>query len=244
MKFIDDKRWDEVVKKPDWYIEILAELPEIKKEMEKGGRPAIDQFKEELYGFFEKHLAAGTVALGNEIGNWDTERKPVDTIVLHHTKNPPGMTSERLSAMELIRLYAPYYANPEPVNASIKGLAISSGHVRDGKQVFNPYHWVIRVDGTAERQLLDTETGWQAGNWDINCRSVAIVLDNDYANSRPSVVELNAIAQLIKENYADVSKDRILGHCEVNLKKTHCPSELFLSKDGTLGWKEDLLDIL
>lgn len=31
--------------------------------------------------------------------NQDAERKPIDTIVIHHTANAPGMTRERLSAM-------------------------------------------------------------------------------------------------------------------------------------------------
>jgi N-acetyl-anhydromuramyl-L-alanine amidase AmpD len=91
-----------------------------------------------------------------------------------------------------------------------------------------------------ERLLEDNEIGWQAGNWDINCRSVAICFDGDYENSKPSDIELKAAANIIKEYYPGVLKERIFGHCEIN-RKTTCPSNLFLSMDSRRGWKEELL---
>jgi N-acetyl-anhydromuramyl-L-alanine amidase AmpD len=109
--------------------------------------------------------------------------------------------------------------------------------------VFWPYHWFVREDGRVERLLKDHEIGWQAGDWDINCRSVAICFDGDYENSRPSDIELHAAAKIIKENYSQVSRERIFGHREVN-PKTTCPSNLFLSEDGKRGWKEDLLSFV
>ena len=122
----------------------------------------------------------------------------------------------------------------------IKGTPLYSGHTRDGKQVFYAYHWLIRNDGRVERLLNDNETGWHAGNWGVNCKSVGIALDNDYTNSRPSDIELKAIAKLIKENYPSVPKQNIFGHSEVNKNKA-CPSKLFLSNDSIKGWKDDLL---
>jgi N-acetyl-anhydromuramyl-L-alanine amidase AmpD len=77
----------------------------------------------------------------------------------------------------------------------------------------------------------------------VNCRSVAIVFDNDYEDSEPSEVEFQGVAKLIKEKYPQVSKDKIIGHCEVNIKTT-CPSKNFLPKDTHKGWKERLLDML
>jgi hypothetical protein len=91
--------------------------------------------------------------------------------------------------------------------------------------------------------LEDGEIGWQAGNWNINCRSVAICFDGDYENGRPSDIELQAAARLIARHYPGIPKERLFGHREVNLKTT-CPSNLFLSEGEKRGWKEDLLDLI
>jgi len=104
-------------------------------------------------------------------------------------------------------------------------------------------HWFVRHDGTAERLLNDNEIGWQAGNWNINCRSVAICFDGDYENTRPSDIELSAAANIIKDHYPQIARERILGHREVN-QKTTCPSNLFLSDTTHRGWKDDLLALL
>jgi N-acetyl-anhydromuramyl-L-alanine amidase AmpD len=125
----------------------------------------------------------------------------------------------------------------------LRGEPIGSGHLRNGKQVFWPYHWIVRKDGRAERLLYDSEIGWHAGNWDINCRSVAIVLDNDYEESLPSRTELFAVASIVTRHYPGVSIGRVLGHQEVN-PRTACPSKLFLDAAGRKGWKSELLDLI
>lgn len=63
-----------------------------------------------LYNFFEFHLARRDIALSRKSENADTERQPIDTVVIHHTSSAPGLRPERLSAIELIRLYAPFFA--------------------------------------------------------------------------------------------------------------------------------------
>ena len=199
--------------------------------------------KQALYDFFELHLSAGDFALGRGTGGADAQRKPIDTIVIHHTSNPPGLSAVRLSAIELMRLYGPYYTNPPEADKHLKGTPIVSGHERDGKQVFWPYHWLIRNDGYAERLLSDSEIGWHAGNWNINCRSVAIALDNDYENGRPSDLVLRAITTLIVNRYEQVPISRVYGHREVN-ERTTCPSALFLNSTAGKGWKSDLMDAI
>ena len=80
----------------------------------------------------------------------------------------------------------------------------------------------------------------QAGDWEVNCRSVAICIDDDLSISEPTDVILEAVAELIKDNYSNVPRENILGHREVNLK-TECPGNLFL---GPNGWKDKFLKIL
>lgn len=176
--------------------------------------------------------------------NTDTERKSIDTIVIHHTSNPPGMSKDRLSGIELMRLYAPYFYVPKSeADKRIKGKPIYSGHARGGKQVFWPYHWLIRKDGEAVRLLGDGEIGWHAGNWDVNCRSVAICFDGDYENAWPSDAVFASVATIIEKHYPRVAKENILGHREVN-PETTCPSNLFLPSRDRQGWKKDLLDTI
>lgn len=151
------------------------------------------------------------------------------------------MTRERLSAIEIIRLYAPFYYAPHTEDGELsKDKPISSGHVRDGRQVFWPYHWIIRDGGVCERLLDDKEVGWQAGNWEVNCRSVGIVFDNDLEDREPNKRDLAIAAKLIKDYYPQVKPENILGHMEVN-KQTICPSKFFL---GESGWKTKLIAAL
>lgn len=244
MKCFDEKKWREELTQQDWYFHITPELKKLREKTKQENDEKWNQCKEEVYGFFEEQLRAGEVALGRTGKNFDAEQKPLDTVVIHHTHNQPGITPGRLSVMTLLRLYAPYFAKPYgKQDREIQGQPVYSGHFRDGKQVFYPYHWIVRTNGKTERLLNDSEIGWHAGDWNVNTKSVAIVLDNNYEDSRPSDAELEAVAGVIKENYASVPKERVLGHREVN-QKTTCPSNLFLSKGSVSGWKEDLLELL
>ena len=242
-EIFDEKGWGEKIKNPLWY----EDVPLVMKKM-LGLKEQDDKLyeieRERIYQFFESQLALGNVFLGEAGKNFDDERKEIDTIVIHHTHGDSEITKERLSAMELLRLYAPFFANPTyEADKEIKGQPIFSGHFRGGKQVFYPYHWIIRKNGLAEQLLFDNEIGWHAGSWEINCRSIAIVFDNNYENGAPSRVELESVAKLIKEKYPNISKGRIFGHREINAKTT-CPSNLFLSENGNRGWKENLLELL
>ena len=137
--------------------------------------------------------------------------------------------------MHLMRLYAPRYALPQRVDAHKQGEPIYSHHFRaDGGQVFYAYHWLIRTDGSTERLLNDQEIGWQAGNWEENCRSVGICLDGDFSHSTPNAYMLEAVGTLLKTSYPQIYSGRIFGHCEVN-PKTQCPGDRFLE-----GWKKTL----
>ena len=128
-KYINKSKWVELARKPDWYLVIRPEYEKLKKQAEENGEN--QQLKEEVYGFFEKQLAQGDIALGDKGNNWDSERKPIDTVIIHHTKGSPGISKERLSALTLVRLYASYYADPtDEDDKDITGKPIYSSHFR------------------------------------------------------------------------------------------------------------------
>lgn len=237
------RQWTSLLPLPNWYLSVIPQVQEWMRALATEDLAIRRIAKARLYDYFETQLREGNIGLGSG-GAMDDERRPVDTIVIHHTSNAPGMSKTRLSAIELIRLYAPYFLNPTSVTDSrLKSQPIRSGHVRNGRQVFWPYHWIIRKGGRMERLLNDSEIGWHAGDWQVNRRSVGIAFDNDYEWGSPGILELQAASRLMSEHYGLVPPSRILGHQEVT-PKTTCPSRFFLRRHGMRGWKDDLLRYL
>lgn len=217
-------RWSRIITDPDWYVTIWPQYQKLEEQYRDAPANEKANIKEQLYGFFEVHLKDQSICVGSSGPDWDTERKPIDTVVMHHSSLPSGITHDRLSAIHLLRLYASYYANPAASEADITGQCIYSGHFANGKPVFYAYHWLIREDGTAEQLLADNEVGWHAGNWEINCRSIGICFDADLTNVAPTPEALAAAKQVI-QNY-EIAPERVLAHREVNTK-TSCPGDLY-----------------
>lgn len=234
-EFFDRQRWRDVIRTADWYATLEPELRALAERAQHSNQETATAIKHAVYGFFERALDEDLVALGMSGPNWDAERRAIDHVVIHHTSQPPGLSIGRLNAMHLLRLYAIHYAHPKTTDRAVRGRPLYSGHFHAGRQVFYAYHWLVRMDGTAERLLADGEIGWQAGDWGVNCRSIAVCLDNDYAAGQPDDVVLTAAAELINEHYPHVSRHCILGHREVN-PKTTCPGNWWLT-----SWRETFL---
>ncbi len=235
MAFIDKKRWLAEFKHPDWYVYLKNDYLKLLDVASRAAPEERAAMREELYSFVEESLRDGKILLAQNGPNRDEERKPIDTIVIHHTHHAAGMTRERLSAIHLIRLYSGYHTemNWKP------GEAVWSNHFNEkGEQVFYAYHWFVHQDGSRERLLKDSEIGRHAGNWNTNCRSVGICIDDNLDEKVPSDVVLDSIVEIIKEYYPTVVPSQIIGHREVN-PKTNCPGDRFLG-----GWKETLLDLI
>lgn len=218
----DRDRWAELVRRPDWYLTLQPEYEALFDRARASDPTTGAAIAEPIYDFFEQVLAVGAIALGERGPAWDAQRAPIDTAVIHHTKLRPGVTWQRLDAIQLTRVYARYYLNPGAHERHIRGRPIHSGHHRDGRQVFYAYHWLVRADGACERLLTDAQTGWQAGDWDVNCRSVAIALDANLEAADPPQPMLRGVAGLLAERYPGVSPERVLGHRQVN-RRTTCP---------------------
>jgi len=141
-----------------------------------------------------------------------------------------------LNALHLLNLYVPKYRHPGPEADVIGGRPVYSGHERGGNQVFYGYHWLVRQNGTVESLLRDTAIGWHAGNWEVNCRSVAICFDADLQNDQPTEAALHAAVEVIVGNYPQITSAGIIGHKDVqSAVKTDCPGRLFGA-----GWGDEL----
>jgi len=236
LSIFDEMLWEKKITEPDWYIHFLREARHLEKNSDK---KSLDKFRKDSRHFFEKQLQEGNIALGQTGPNLDAERKPVDTIVIHHTSHKPGYRLSYLNAVQMLVIYAPYFTNPTVTGEeSLKGQPLWSGHFRNGQQVFWGYHWLMRMNGTFEKLLNDEQLGWHAGNWKINRRSVGICLDNDYEGQDPTKAVLKELAEHIKRFYPGVKMENIIGHCEAR-EGTTCPGTHFLDT-----WKSELIKYL
>lgn len=235
--YFDETYWREALSKPTWYLLLKDDFERIEKLAEKEeDYSKRKQIKSKAYSLVEEAIRDGRLPMAGTGDNLDVARKPIDTIVVHHTKNKPGMTLDRLNAMQLLRIYGRYYATPtDPKEKHLKGQPIWSGHFYHSKQVFWGYHWLIREDGSSEQILDDKYIGWHAGNWDVNTRSIGICIDDDLSDKGPNNVVIQSVADTIKKHYPGVNSYKILGHCEVN-NATECPGHLFLET-----WKQKLV---
>jgi hypothetical protein len=239
----DEERWRKVITQQDWYAVLYPELKRFRSAWEDDPESETTRSsKHEVRKFFEAALQDGTLALAKEGPDLDTERKPIDTIVIHHTSSKPGYRLSYMNAVQLLNIYVPYFNKPGesiPGEERLQGRPLWSNHVRGGRPVFYAYHWLMRMDGNFERLLEDNELGWHAANWDINCRSVAICLDNDYERADPTTDVLQKLAVFIAEHYPQVGSERIFGHGEVSRHPTICPGTNFVD-----GWKSELLGLI
>lgn len=236
-EYINEDFWRRSLSQPNWYLLLNDDFKRLEQLAENESDYAKrKQIKNMAYSLVEEAVRDGRLPMAETGNNLDAERQPIDTVVIHHTKNKPGMTLERLNAMQLLRIYGLYFANPtDPKEKHLKGQPVWSGHFYNSKQVFWGYHWLIREDGTSERILDDNYIGWHAGNWDVNTRSVGICIDDDLGNKEPSDAVIKSIAETIRQHYPTATQDKIVGHCEVN-DSTECPGRPFIE-----SWKQKLI---
>lgn len=233
-QLFDENRWQKVIQKPDWYLEFMPYTKEVYERL-KEGSPERSQFNKKARNFFEKAFEDGRLALASSGPDFDGQRQPIDTVVIHHTSWRPGYDLDFMNMTHLLNIYATYYFNPAEGDRSLKGQPIWSNHFRHGKMSFLGYHWLMRMDGSFERLLDDERIGWHAGNWDINTRSVGICLDNDYEKTDPSDEILRKLAAHIRQHYPDA---KLIGHCQAR-SGTICPGGNFMG-----GWKDKLIEYL
>ncbi|OGH10171.1 MAG: hypothetical protein A2152_03320 [Candidatus Levybacteria bacterium RBG_16_35_6] len=231
------KEYKKILKYSDWYIRLETQLkrdffPVVHDD------PILKAKRHELYRAIEEMLVLGEIPFAKEGPNFDKDRKPIDTIIIHHTEENPDTSLEKLSAIDLVRQYSLWYLDNDLFGYKPRGKPIWSGHFKNGKMVFYPYTWLVRPNGDTERTLLDRYVGRHSGDQGINLRSIGIALSGNYEHSSPPYVQIEATAKLIKAKCPKVKPSRILGHLEVKKNRT-CPGDKFIK-----GWKKDLLSLI
>jgi hypothetical protein len=179
--------------------------------------------------------------------DWDCERQELKFLVVHHTAtaNATGTPEERrrfltyLSELERDRLYRPIFEK-EGKSPYVFGLPIHSGHVLGGEgETFEPYHHLIYDNGDlvtrlvpyrkVEDKYLVDMIGWQAGNWPVNCSSVAVALVGNYETTAPPAVVIERLDKLVAYYRKLIPAIEIRSHKEVKLdpKGTACPGSWY-----------------
>lgn len=186
--------------------------------------------------------------------DWDADRRPFTTIVIHHSATGNDTTADQIEEIQKDRLYAPRYRS-ESKSPFVKGLPVHSGHVINGKERFIGYHHLVYSDGKVTTELSSLvkikntwhidHVGWHAGNWVVNCSSVAICLVGDFTKEivdpktkkhlgfeEPTDAQLRATAGLIVHYRTFNPKATVTSHGDH--AKTECPGKTWPS------WKKKL----
>jgi hypothetical protein len=229
-----EEYWRQQLVNPDWYVRLESYLRNTIYPIVHDN-PQLKAERYKFYGLVEEMLKAGDIPLAETGPNLDSERQPINAVIIHHTEEDPNISLDRLNAIGFVRQYGQKYLDNDVYgNRGLKSLPIWSGHFRDGKMVFFAYHWLIRPDGKAERLLDDKYVARHAVQ--NNPHTVGIAFSGNYEHSTPPIEQIEATAQTIKNNYSFVDAGRILGHREVMEGRT-CPGDKFLD-----GWKNTLID--
>lgn len=232
-KKLTKKEYSEYFSQPLWYTEFTLEMEyyfrqelsieeEQQEEFREGKKRVrkiiIELYKEDKINFAESGQ------------DFDEDRKPIETIVIHHTAGAKDVPWEYINVQHMLSVYVPeYLAEKQPYFKT----PLWSGHIWGEKMIFCGYHYLVWQSGKVKQMLSDDQIGWHAGNWDVNTKSIGICVVGDYSDSKPNP----EVIAIIKEIISKYPKVRVLGHREV-FETTICPGNTFLGKNG---WKQELL---
>jgi hypothetical protein len=178
----------------------------------------------------DEHVGGGPGDLPEGIrGRLDSQRVlPIRRIILHHTVTAPNLSWRQLSEIGRTRIYLP------------EGVPHSEHFdPQTGEETFVSYHFLVyqpghNPDGEAlvRRCLQDNEIGWHAGNWPVNCESVAFSFVGDYRTTAPTEAQLQAVAQIARGYDRAVDGQLLVQlHHEVSQVATACPARVAEARD-------------
>jgi hypothetical protein len=222
--------------RPDWYLYFYNQLDEYFYHYDENKIGKEKEWSEKKKSIVETIIDSrlkNKIYLGDKGNDFDSERKKIDTIVIHSTSTNPenDYTNkiEYLDSLTLIRLYCREYSSKQ---RDYYGKPIYSGHYFNNKQVFIPYHYLIEKNGKIYHILKDKYIGWHAGNWDINCRSISIAFIGSFKDSEPTEIALLSARKIIQK----YPNSKVIGHPEI--VQTNCLGNNFLNNTQ---WKNKLI---
>src|SRR2546421_11760866 len=104
----DRAYWETRLCYPDWYNRLAGELEQMFFPVVHDN-PQLKAFRNQVYELMEELLESKAIPLAERGPDLDHARRPIDTIVIHHTEEEPGLRLGKLSAIGLVRQYARQY---------------------------------------------------------------------------------------------------------------------------------------
>jgi len=101
-KYINPQNYVEKFAATDWYLKLQPELQEYFYSYDGNKENKSQEWIERRKEFVKivcELLETDQIALGNSGSNWDEERKPVDTIIIHHSNTPPDAHLQVINAL-------------------------------------------------------------------------------------------------------------------------------------------------
>ena len=232
-----NESWTTALKDPLWYLIIKEDL-ELLIYQTDISTPRLKWLRKQLFHTVQESLKYNRIPLAEEHESFkfDSEREPINTLIIHHTEGRPQVDLDELNTQGFLLQYTQDFLKGRPIlGQSITDKPVGSGHYRNERQVFYAYHWIIKPNGEAVRLLEDKNIGWHAGNWEVNKRSMGVTLAGNFDNTPPPENQIEGLTKLIRDEYAFINPQKILGHYEINSRKT-CPGITF-----TNSWREKVI---
>ncbi len=232
-RYFDPKDFIEIYARTDWYIQMHDLLREYFFEYHDRQEKIYgdwQQKRKEIVMMTSEFLREGAIGLSKRRNtDFDKGRKPIDTIVIHHSGHPSTQPFDFANAMNLINVYARKFSDR---SKPYYGMPIASGHFYEEKPIFIAYHYFILDDGSYTNYLKDEYVGLHCGDTDYNNRSIALCFHDELDERQPSVRAIEAANDIISR-YPGC---QILGHGEIQQNRS-CPGTSFY---GENGWKHAL----
>lgn len=237
----------------------------------EGVPPSWRRERDRIWDMTTEELVRGTVQLGSDPEFWNDDDRFIlengdqpkwivapNTVVVHHTFTSPTIDYQQLNSMGLLRLYPPYFrylakktGTPRPISSG--HLEIFQPNATKARETYAGYHRFIREDGRVEEVLKLENTGWHAGNYNVNVHSVGVAFVRNLSNSYPTRASFESAAQVIAGLPMNSRENpmTIIGHREVPKPRgepgfvdTICPGNRWDEwKPVLVGRVNELLDL-
>lgn len=154
-----------------------------------------------------------SVGTGSLLGG---TRRPVTTIVVHHTA---GVASDdiRQVSSEISRLH----------RRKFRKMGKSVGlHVA--------YHFLITPNGKVWKTRDPDDVGHHAGNWNVNKYSIGICLAGDFSKHKPTRAQVQALDRLVRRLQGERRISKVIPHSYC--RATLCCGEYLSREIRKLSW--------
>lgn len=217
---------------PLWYLKLDSEVKELLAKNENDSE-AKKQKRLEFFETIGMMLSNGEVALAKTGENFDKKRKPIDTIIIHHSGISSTKAKNALDYINGSQMFSLYISEFLDAKREYFHTPLWSNHFYKTQMTFVAYHYLIFPYGKYLQTLDDEYIGWHCGNWDYNTRSIAVCFVDDLEEKEPTESALKSAREII----TSYPNTKVLGHSEV-VNTTFCPGKTFL---GENGWKKKLI---